>query len=165
VKISLAFDVPWFGFGYICRPVQVYLLGETKEVWRRPLIVTSALYVGDVRSCESLIATSKKTHGAAAFFFLRGLFGYFCSMWIRVDLVGLRCILTWYVFKPTQCHSIHMDSHQNEQALQMIVCLPSSLITMMDLRYVCIHTRFIWNYIYSSAKFGRGFSCFITCRS
>lgn len=85
VKISLAFDVPWFGFGYICRPVQVYLLGETKEVWRRPLIVTSALYVGDVRSCESLIATSKKTHGAAAFFFF----------FLACSVIFVPCGLEW----------------------------------------------------------------------
>jgi hypothetical protein len=35
-----------------------------------------------------------------------------------VDWVGLRCILTYYGFKPTRYHPIHMDTHQNEQALR-----------------------------------------------
>jgi hypothetical protein len=59
-----------------------------------------------------------------------GLFGYFRSMWIRVDWVGLRCILTYYGFKPTRYHPIHMDTHQNEQALRdlkRIVDLPIHL--------------------------------------
>jgi hypothetical protein len=42
-------------------------------------------------------------------------------MWIRVDWVGLRCILTYYGFKPTRYHPIHMDTHQNEQALRWIL--------------------------------------------
>lgn len=39
-------------------------------------------------------------------------------MCVGVDWKGLRCILTCYGLKPTQCHPIHMDSHQNEQALK-----------------------------------------------
>jgi hypothetical protein len=35
--------------------------------------------------------------------------------------VGLRYILTCYVFKPAQSHPIHVDYHQNEQALTGIV--------------------------------------------
>jgi hypothetical protein len=50
----------------------------------------------------------------------KDLFGYFRSMWIRVDWVGLRCILTYYGFKPTRYHPIHMDTHQNEQALSNV---------------------------------------------
>jgi hypothetical protein len=38
----------------------------------------------------------------------QALFGYFNSMWIEVDSVGLRCILTCYGFKPTRSHPIHM---------------------------------------------------------
>jgi hypothetical protein len=36
------------------------------------------------------------------------LFGYFNYMWIRVDWMGLRCILTCYGFKTTQSDPIHM---------------------------------------------------------
>jgi hypothetical protein len=38
-------------------------------------------------------------------------------MCIGVYWVGLGWILTWYGFKPTQSHPIHVDYHQNEQAL------------------------------------------------
>jgi hypothetical protein len=39
-------------------------------------------------------------------------------MCIGVYWVGLRWILTCYGFKPAQSHSIHVDYHQNEQALR-----------------------------------------------
>jgi hypothetical protein len=38
--------------------------------------------------------------------------------------VGLRCILTCYGFKPAQSHPIHVDYHQNEQALRTFVFSP-----------------------------------------
>jgi hypothetical protein len=38
-------------------------------------------------------------------------------MCIGVYWVRLRCILTCYGFKPAQYHPIHVDYHQNEQAL------------------------------------------------
>jgi hypothetical protein len=41
-------------------------------------------------------------------------------MWIGGDCVILRWILTYYEFKPTQYHAIHMESCQNEQALGLV---------------------------------------------
>jgi hypothetical protein len=41
-------------------------------------------------------------------------------MCIGVYWVGLRWILTCYGFKPAQSHPIHVDYHQNEQALKWI---------------------------------------------
>jgi hypothetical protein len=35
--------------------------------------------------------------------------------------VGLGCSLTCYGFKPAQYHPIHVDYHQNEQALKWIM--------------------------------------------
>jgi hypothetical protein len=35
--------------------------------------------------------------------------------------VGLRWILTCYGFKPAQSHPIHVDYHQNEQALRCLL--------------------------------------------
>jgi hypothetical protein len=40
---------------------------------------------------------------------LQALFGYSNSMWIGVYWNVLGWILTYYGFKPTQYHSIHMD--------------------------------------------------------
>jgi hypothetical protein len=42
-------------------------------------------------------------------------------MCIGVYRVGLRWILTCYGFKPAQSHLIHVDYHQNEQALNGII--------------------------------------------
>lgn len=43
-------------------------------------------------------------------------------MWIGVYWNVLRCILTCYGFKPAQSHPIHVDYHQNEQALKVFRC-------------------------------------------
>jgi hypothetical protein len=48
------------------------------------------------------------------------LFAYSNSMWIEVYWHGLRWILTYYGFKPTQYHSIHMDWELTEQALSFV---------------------------------------------
>jgi hypothetical protein len=41
-------------------------------------------------------------------------------MCIGVYWVGLGFILTCYGFKPAQYHPIHVDYHQNEQALRVL---------------------------------------------
>jgi hypothetical protein len=41
-------------------------------------------------------------------------------MCIGVYWVGLEWILTCYGFKPAQSHPIHVDYHQNEQALRWV---------------------------------------------
>jgi hypothetical protein len=47
-------------------------------------------------------------------------------MCIGVYWVGLEWILTCYGFKPAQSHPIHVDYHQNEQALRWICWLLQS---------------------------------------
>jgi hypothetical protein len=45
-------------------------------------------------------------------------------MYIVVYWVRLRYILTYYEFKPAQSHPIHVDYHQNEQALiWILICI------------------------------------------
>jgi hypothetical protein len=43
--------------------------------------------------------------------------------------VGLGCILTCYGFKPAQYHPIHVDYHQNEQALNHPTHRPVNVAT------------------------------------
>jgi hypothetical protein len=47
-------------------------------------------------------------------------------MCIGVYWVGLECILTYYGFKPVQSHPIHVDYHQNEQALRACSVIPNT---------------------------------------
>jgi hypothetical protein len=48
---------------------------------------------------------------------VKGLFGYFQSIWIEGDRYGLEGILIYYGLKPPQSPSIHMDWGRTEQAI------------------------------------------------
>jgi hypothetical protein len=59
-------------------------------------------------------------------------------MCIGVYWVGLGWILTCYGFKPAQSHPIHVDYHQNEQALiwrcghrAVAPCMPGGVIDVV----------------------------------